>query len=125
MRLQFPRFSTPLILLFGIGLSGGTPHAAASGRTQTSNHHQPSRSARLPRLPGGLAQTAVAALESPDSRHRDRFVQQQILLAGHGAANDWFGWSVALSNHGHTALIGAWFKNDERGAAYIFTEHDH
>ena len=43
--------------------------------------------------------------------------QQQELTASDGAANDWFGTSVALSSDGNTALVGAWGK----GAAYVFT----
>ncbi len=42
------------------------------------------------------------------------------LLANNGAANDLFGASVALSADGNTALIGAYFKNSNKGAAYVF-----
>jgi hypothetical protein len=47
--------------------------------------------------------------------------QQQELVALDGAANDFFGLSVALSDDGHTALIGVPLKNGSKGAAYIFT----
>ena len=43
--------------------------------------------------------------------------QGGALTAGDGAANDWFGWSVALD--GETALIGAWGHNGIQGAAYV------
>lgn len=50
--------------------------------------------------------------------------QQQQLTAGDGAANDWFGSSVALSADGNTALVGAYHKqingHAQQGAAYIF-----
>ncbi len=31
------------------------------------------------------------------------------------------GASVALSSDGNTALVGGWFDNDTRGAAWVFT----
>ena len=43
------------------------------------------------------------------------------LLANDGAANDWFGWSVAIS--GITAIVGAHFDDDDgtsSGSAYLF-----
>ena len=48
------------------------------------------------------------------------WVQQQELAALDAAAGDTFGWTVALSDDGHTALIGAVNKNDSAGTAYIF-----
>jgi hypothetical protein len=45
--------------------------------------------------------------------------QQTKLLASNGAANDYFGYSVALS--GTTALVGAYEKSSQTGAAYVFT----
>ncbi|NWJ95595.1 MAG: Ig-like domain repeat protein [Chloroflexi bacterium] len=52
--------------------------------------------------------------------------QQQLLSDTiNGAGSDQFGWSVALSSNGNTALIGADFKtingNNAQGAAYLFT----
>jgi hypothetical protein len=44
--------------------------------------------------------------------------QQTKLLASDGAANDYFGYSVALS--GTTALVGAYEKGGTVGAAYLF-----
>ena len=41
------------------------------------------------------------------------------LLANDAAAEDFFGWSVAMS--GDTAVIGAQFSNNEAGSAYVFT----
>ncbi len=53
--------------------------------------------------------------------------QQTKLLAGDKASDDYFGWSVALSGNGSTALIGAFAEDDatgfsttENGAAYVF-----
>lgn len=54
----------------------------------------------------------------------DPYVQQARLTA-FGDAEDRFGWAVALSGDGHTALVGA-YKDDvgsnaDQGAAYVFT----
>jgi len=46
------------------------------------------------------------------------WTQQAKLLASDGAADDLFGYSVALS--GDTALIGAVCDDDGRGSAYVF-----
>ncbi len=51
--------------------------------------------------------------------------QQAKLTAGDKAAGDKFGWSVALSGDGNTALVGAYSEDDsgttDSGAAYVFT----
>jgi hypothetical protein len=51
--------------------------------------------------------------------------QQAKLIAGDGAANDWFGTSVAVS--GDTAVVGALFgdigANTNHGSAYVFTRN--
>ena len=44
--------------------------------------------------------------------------QQQELTASDGAANDYFGYSVSVS--GDTAVIGAYGKISDQGAAYVF-----
>jgi hypothetical protein len=55
----------------------------------------------------------------------DPLVQQAELTATDGAANDQFGYSVAISGDGNTALVGAPYHtvngNDNQGAAYVFT----
>jgi len=43
---------------------------------------------------------------------------QQTLAASDGAANDNFGFSIALS--GDTAVIGAWVDDSRTGSAYVF-----
>ncbi len=57
------------------------------------------------------------------TRNGPIWVQQQKLLAADGAANDHFGYSVALD--GETALVGARRANvggnSNQGAAYVFT----
>ncbi len=50
--------------------------------------------------------------------------QQAKLTAADGQAEDWFGYNVALSGDGNTALVGAVFAdvggNADQGAAYVF-----
>jgi hypothetical protein len=51
--------------------------------------------------------------------------QQAKLIASDGTMSDYFGWSVALSGDGDTALAGAYLgnvdANIDQGSAYIFT----
>jgi hypothetical protein len=49
------------------------------------------------------------------------WVQQAELKDPSGAANDDFGYSVALSADGGTALVGARGKSTGRGSAFVFT----
>ncbi len=55
----------------------------------------------------------------------DPLVQQAELTASDGAASDHFGYSVALSGNGTTALVGAPYHtvngDSNQGAAYVFT----
>ena len=55
----------------------------------------------------------------------DPFVQQAELTASDGAAGDQFGFSIALSGDGNTAVVGAFGHtvngNVYQGAAYVFT----
>ncbi len=53
------------------------------------------------------------------TRANGGWMQQQKLTADDGAANDLFGWAVALS--GDTTVVGAFGGNMSRGAAYVFT----
>jgi hypothetical protein len=50
--------------------------------------------------------------------------QQQKLVASDAAAHDQFGYRVALSADGGTAVIGAPFHATNPGAAYVFTRGD-
>jgi hypothetical protein len=58
-------------------------------------------------------------------RSGDVWVQQAKLIASDGAAGDYFGYSVALSADGNTALVGANYDNvganQYQGSAYVFT----
>jgi hypothetical protein len=59
------------------------------------------------------------------TRSGGTWTQQQKLLASDAASSDQFGYSVALSADGDTALIGAYFEdtspNSDNGAVYVFT----
>ncbi len=54
------------------------------------------------------------------TRSGNTYSQAQTLTALGGVANDTFGYSVALSADGNTALVGAVGRNS-MGAAYVFT----
>jgi hypothetical protein len=54
-------------------------------------------------------------------RHGSRWIEQARLSAGDGAPRDWFGRTVALS--GNTALVSAWYENNDTGVAYVFVRH--
>ena len=56
------------------------------------------------------------------TRSGSTWTQQGPKLTGSGETPDgWFGWSVALSSDGQTALIGGFRNNNFLGAAWVFT----
>ena len=55
------------------------------------------------------------------TRSGPEWKEQQELAAPESPEPEAFGWSVALSGDGGTALIGAMGKDKKRGAAYVFT----
>jgi hypothetical protein len=79
-----------------------------------------------------LAADGSTALVGADARNHDTGVayvftrsgatwtQQAELTAADGASLDFFGYATALSGDGSTALVGAWGKNVDAGAAYVF-----
>ena len=77
-------------------------------------------------LPASLTQAAggigisVADADAAYPVMIDPFVQRQTLTAADGANFDEFGYSVALSSDGNTALVGAPGRSS-MGAAYVFT----
>ncbi len=56
------------------------------------------------------------------TRSGSTWTQQGGKLTPTGATgNPWFGYTVALSGDGNTALIGGWLDNSWAGAAWVFT----
>jgi hypothetical protein len=56
------------------------------------------------------------------TRSGSTWTQQGEKLTGTGATNSaWFGYTVALSGDGKTALIGGWLDENWKGSAWVFT----
>jgi hypothetical protein len=75
-------------------------------------------------LIGALGHNSFVGAAYVFTYDHNAWTQQQELVALDGATYDSFGVSVALSNDGHVALIGAFGKNIYAGAAYVFA-YDH
>ncbi|MCK9516995.1 MAG: FG-GAP repeat protein [Ottowia sp.] len=59
------------------------------------------------------------------TRSGSTWTQQAKLVPSDGAANDWFGFLVAISGDGNTTIVGAYQDDDNgsnSGSAYIFTK---
>lgn len=92
----------PALLLL-IGLTGTAAASAPHGMS-------------LSQAPAGL-RAAVRRTLGPQLALSSAF-QQGKLTASDGAAGDYFGYSVAIS--GSTAVVGAYVKNSNTGAAYVY-----
>jgi hypothetical protein len=72
--------------------------------------------------PSGLADAGAAYVFT---RSGSTWTQQAKLVASDAQAGDRFGWSVALSGDGNTALIGAFTEDpggiSDAGSVYVFT----
>ena len=55
------------------------------------------------------------------TRSGSTWTQQAKIVANDAVSNDWFGFSVSISNDGNTAIVGAYVDDNGRGSAYIFT----
>ena len=59
------------------------------------------------------------------TRSGSTWTEQQKLIASDYASTDTFGWSVAISSDGNTAIVGSIYQdtspNTDNGAAYVFT----
>ena len=62
------------------------------------------------------------------TRSGSTWTEQVKILANNGCANDWFGWSVAISSDGNTVIVGVPYGNNEKGtnvgSAYIYTRNN-
>jgi hypothetical protein len=73
-------------------------------------------------LIGGPADKAGVGAALVFTRSGEMWTQQGPKLTGAGATKPaWFGYGVALSSDGNTALIGGFKDNSEVGAAWVFT----
>ncbi len=52
------------------------------------------------------------------SRENTTWTEEQKLLASDGTSNDWFGWSVSITEN--YAIVGATGDDNKKGSAYIF-----
>ena len=102
-----PVLATPLLALGA--LAGLAPAASASVATTSRPLAQ-----AAPAGPASL-QAAIHRSLGPGSYSRPTG-----LAAKDGAPGDEFGYSVALSGSGTTALVGAWERDNSAGAAYVF-----
>ena len=92
---SLPVLATPLLALGALAAMAPTSVASAA--------------------PASSLQAAIHKTLGPGSYSRPA-----ELAASDGAANDEFGYSVALSGSGTTALVGAWERHTSLGAAYVF-----
>ena len=73
-------------------------------------------------LVGGPYDNGDAGAAWVFTRSGSTWTQEGLKLTGGGAVNPaQFGWSVALSADGNTALVGGRLDNDGVGAAWVFT----
>ena len=64
-------------------------------------------------------------VEAPADRRRlaaYNYIQVDKLTAADAAADDFFGCSVAIDSD--TVVVGAYYENSRRGAAYVFRTDD-
>ena len=73
-------------------------------------------------LVGAQAKSSNTGAAYIFTRSGSTWTQQSKLTASDATTSDYFGWSVSLSADGSTALVGAYFKSTQTGAAYIFTK---
>jgi hypothetical protein len=98
----------------GLELFGTAVALSADGNTALVSDPADSSSSKPPYLGVGAAWVFT--------RSGSTWTQQGPKLTGAGeAGHAEFGSSVALSADGNTALIGGWFDNRAKGAAWVFT----
>jgi hypothetical protein len=70
----------------------------------------------------GVYQSGAAYIFTKSGTWASTGIPTATLTLSSPVANDYFGYSATLSGDGNTALIGAYGKNTQTGAAYIFTK---
>jgi hypothetical protein len=103
-------------------LAGVSPGVASASVAAHRPLQPDARSVRgggltLARAPAGLRAAVRRTFRSPAAGAGSAFQQAELADPG-GVADDYFGWSVAIS--GSTAVIGAPGYNSTTGAAYVF-----
>ena len=102
---------TPLLVL-GV-MAGMAPASAASPLSHESGGRPPADAVALA-MPASLQAAIRKSLGTAG------YSRQAELTASDRAPGDQFGYSVALSALGTTALVGAWQRHSTTGAAYVF-----
>jgi len=106
---SLPVLATPLLALGALATM--TPASVASASV-----HAGAR----PAAPAAPAVPASLRAAIHRSLGAGAYSRQTELAAADGAPNDEAGYSVALSGSGTTALVGAWERDNDTGAAYVF-----
>ena len=96
---------------------GASASTAPPHRLRPEVHAALGAKMSLAQAPAGLQAAARRTLRAP-AGPAGRAVQQAKLTASDGVPGDTFGNSVAIS--GSTAVVGAFYKNSQAGAAYVF-----
>ncbi len=105
----------PPFLVLGV-MAGMAPASAASSLSHESGGRTMANAAAVP---ASLRAAIGASLGT--SAPAAGYSRRTELTASNRAAGDQFGFSVALSASGSTALVGANFRHSAAGAAYVFT----
>jgi len=103
-----------------LGVTVGTAPAASAAPLPRGLAGSPRpAAATLAAVPASLQAAIHRSLGTPAPAAS--YSQQAELTPSHETAHDVFGYSVALSALGTTALVGAYQRNANTGAAYVFT----
>jgi hypothetical protein len=106
---SLPVLATPLLALGALATM--TPASVASASVAAGARPA---AQTAPAVPASLRAAIRKSLGA------GAYSRQTGLAAADGAPNDEFGYSVALSGSGTTALVGAWERHTSTGAAYVF-----
>jgi hypothetical protein len=101
----------------GVSPVAASASSAPHGPLRHGVHARPGSGLTLAQAPAGLRSAVRRTIGTPAAAAGSAF-QNATLSASDGAADDFFGWSVAVS--GSTAVVGAYGKNSDTGAAYVF-----
>src|SRR5215469_12910396 len=106
-----------VMALVGVSPEAASASLAAHHPLRPGGHAGPGSGLTLAQAPAGLRSAVRRALGTP-AASAGSAIQNATLTASDGAAEDFFGRSMAIS--GSTAVVGAYGKNSFTGAAYVF-----